>query len=358
MKPRASKIFSMLNCLRLLFLIAIPLVTLIVGFFWFSTRFSSEYKKTTVTPCIFVSDLKQEGFNLSEYPSVSTLSFSQTLYDREFLEINGAGWQVFKYDLLGKVASAQRGEYLDKELMEEKHAGEKVLIQDPQLHEILEKRRSKIVRIKNQIKEKLRVWGLFSPFTPEQVLPDYLKNNIKIFLKNNYRYFNIDPENFFIIDIGPRLYAGDEFEEGLFWNRETIWVKLGEQCYKGIPVYGTDLTLTLNSSGDIVGINGSDINSGWYQNLSVPIIPKISEQEAKKQIPEREFRSVWTQEILSLGPDEVTDTQFTIYPWLNKEKNHLEFRLVWRFSIRNGKWTSIVDAITGEELEFTQNFVE
>ena len=127
------------------------------------------------------------------------------------------------------------------------------------------------------------------------------------------------------------------------------------QVYLGLEVLESRYTVILDSIGvmEMVG--------HWYDNITVPISDKWSENRARQSLAGKAI--IW----YGLGGDKNT---FVVTPedLLNRSRKvilqhrvggNIELRVAWEIPVGKGflKWNIYVDTTTGEELETRQLFV-
>lgn len=127
------------------------------------------------------------------------------------------------------------------------------------------------------------------------------------------------------------------------------------QTYNSLPVEGDTSSLTVFANAN--GI--SRIDGFWFQKITVPLEPKVSEALAKNKLNGRIFTYDDKEGRLVNYRVEQKDLSNVAHKvvFVKKSSQGLEFRLAWKISVGQGSsWTVYIDAVTGEELEVVQMF--
>ncbi len=168
---------------------------------------------------------------------------------------------------------------------------------------------------------------------------------IKEFLDKNSRYFGIKNVEELKISINDGR------------------ISVGQQYYNGIPVHKTKIGIGLqHHENDNRSVTAMHLGMGghWYYNISAPVYPRISKQEARiklsgMKIPWYAGLTGTKGEYIIKGTERLRFEKL-IYPYNNLDEGKLEFRLVWKITV-SGMYNVYMDAITGEVLRTEQLWI-
>jgi hypothetical protein len=153
------------------------------------------------------------------------------------------------------------------------------------------------------------------------------------FLERNRDFFHLTGDL-------PRVQSVRRYADGRWW----LW--FAPQEVAGIEVFGTSIVVELRR--EVTRVDG-----GHYPELRVPSSPRISEEEARAQLPAEIDYPCWTTIHAVLRPDPVM-IGFPLRLGPHDSPTRMELRTAYRFSYEGSPSMVIqdvyVDVMTGERI--------